>query len=139
MALLTSFKVYSSSVSTSAEQILSIFKTSLHQGESASKAISRLKAGGYSYRRQDMLEDYRRAGAVQSVRAGNIPGEMRALEYFNSVVEPFRKSEGLTGTKAYEKIHVWERGEYLTLEEAEEAEEEASRYGFKDSPEGAWG
>ena len=134
MALLSSFKVYSSSVSTSAERVLSLFKSTIHEGGSAASAIRVLKAEGISYRRINMLEDFRRAGAIQGVRAGNITGEMRALDYFNDVVEPFRKSEGLSGKQAYDKIHTWERAQYDTWEEAEQAEEEASRYGFRDSP-----
>jgi len=136
MPLLTSFKVYSSSVSTSAERVLSVFKGASIEGRSAASAIKTLKAEGISYRRINMLEDFRRAGAVTTVRAGNIRGEMRALDYFNKVVEPFRKGEGISGKQAYEKIHQWEKAQYETYEDAVESEDAASRYGFADTPAG---
>ena len=129
MSSLTTFKV-----SSSAERVVSIFRDTINEGGSAASAIKTLKSEGISYRRINMLEDFRRAGAIAHVKPGNIEGEKRALDYFNHVVEPFRKAEKLTGKEAYEHIHEWQKAEYDTYEEAEQAEEEASRYGFEDSP-----
>lgn len=136
MSILASFKMYSSSVATSSERVLSVFKDSIHAGKSSTYAIDILKSEGISYRRINMLEDFRRAGSLQNVKIGNIKGEMKALDYFNKVVEPFRKENGLTNKKAWEQIHSWENAQYKTVEEAEKLEGNAIKYGFGDTPKG---
>lgn len=134
MSILTSFKVYSSSMSTSANRVISVFKTAITEGASSTAAIKILKNEGISYRRINMLEDFRRAGALTNVKIGNIQGEMKALDYFNKVVEPYRRENGLTNKQAWEAVHKWEQGQYATVEEAERLEGAAIDYGFGDTP-----
>lgn len=134
MSFLTSFKVYSSSVSTSANRVISVFRSAIVEGKSSTSAINILKGEGISYRRVNMLEDFRRAGSLTNVKVGNIQGEMKALDYFNKVVEPFRKENGLTNKEAWQAVHKWEQAQYTTVEEAERLEGAAIKYGFGDSP-----
>ena len=134
MSILTSFKVYSSSVSTSAERVFSVFQGTIKAGGSSSTAIKILKGEGISYRRINMLEDFRRAGAVSRVKEGNIEGQMKALDYFNKVVEPFRKEHGLSNKNAWEAVHKWQKAQYETVEEAQKLEDASIKYGFGDTP-----
>lgn len=134
MSILTTFKVYSSSMSTSADRVISVFKTAIIEGGNSTSAIKILKAEGISYRRINMLEDFRRAGALTNVKIGNIQGEMKALDYFNKVVEPYRRENGLTNKQAWEAVHKWETGQYATVEEAERLEGANIKYGFGDTP-----
>lgn len=137
MSILASFKVYSSSVSISAERVFDVFKTTIDAGGSSSAAIKILKGEGISYRRINMLEDFRRTGAITRVKDGNIKGEMRALDYFNKVVEPFRKAEGLSNKKAWEEIHRWENAQEMITEEAIKLVDTGIKYGFADTPNSA--
>lgn len=134
MSILTSFKVYSSSVSTSAERVFSVFQSAIKAGGSSSSAINVLKGEGISYRRINMLEDFRRAGAVSRVKEGNIEGQMKALDYFNKVVEPFRKEHSLSNKGAWDAVHKWQKAQYETLEEAQQLEDANIKYGFGDTP-----
>lgn len=134
MALLTSFKVYSSSVSTSAERVLSIFQSTIKARGSSTRAIKILKDEGISYRRINMLEDFRRMGAISRVREGNIEGQMKALDYFNKVVEPYRVENRLTNKQAWSDIHRWKEDQEKIVEEAERLEAAGIKYGFGDTP-----
>lgn len=134
MSILASFKVYSSSVSISADRVFEVFRTTIEAKGSSSAAINILKGEGISYRRINMLEDFRRAGAITRVKDGNIKGQMKALDYFNKVVEPFRKENGLTNKGAWEQVHAWEDAQYKTVEEAQKIEGAAIKYGFGDTP-----
>lgn len=134
MSFLTSFKVYKSSVSTSADRVVSVFKSAIDAGKSSSYAINVLKGEGISYRRINMLEDFRRAGSLTRVKTGNIQGQMKALDYFNKVVEPFRKENGLTNKQAWEAVHKWEQAQYTTVEEAKRIEGAAIEFNFDHSP-----
>lgn len=134
MSFLTSFKVYSSSVSTSAERVLSVFQNTIAARGSSSSAIKILKGEGISYRRINMLEDFRRAGAISRVAEGNIQGQMKALDYFNKVVEPYRKENGLTSKQAWSDIHRWKDDQEQVVEEAERLADAGIKYGFGNTP-----
>lgn len=134
MSMLASFKVYSSSVSTSAERVFTVFDTAIRAKQSSTAAIKILKGEGISYRRQDMLEDFRRAGSLTRVGEGNIQGQMKALDYFNKVVEPYRAENKLTSKEAWKDIHDWQLRQYKTTEEAERLEGLNIEYHFDKTP-----
>lgn len=60
----------------------------------------------------------------------------RAMSFYDSVIEPYRKSAGLTGRQAWENYHKWERLEAETEEELAELEEAAEEYGWYRSERG---
>lgn len=134
MALNAMFKVATSTASSASARVVSIFESAVSEGKSASAAIKQLQAEGLSYRRTNMLADYRRAQHVSRVKIGNVEGELKAHQYFDRVVEPFRKQEGLTYKQALDRIHKWEKGQYETTEQAIELEDYANRYGFSTTP-----
>ncbi|MHC1567535.1 MAG: hypothetical protein ACXQTD_07485 [Candidatus Syntropharchaeia archaeon] len=78
-----------------------------------------LRELGLSYRRKDMLEDYRRAGAIAFAR--DYEARVKAERWFEKFFEPARKKTGLTGRKFMEyweeTKRKWEEGESLTPEQ----------------------
>lgn len=134
MSYLASFKIYLSSQAISADRVIDVFRQYSKDGKSASSAISILKGEGISYRRINMLEDFRRAGSLINVRPGNIRGEMKALDYFNRVIEPYRKQNNLSNKQAWKDVHAWEKAQYSTVEEAKKLEGANIKYGFGDTP-----
>ena len=74
---------------------------------------------GLSYRRQDMLRDWRMAQSIEHARS--ISARMKARAWFEDVLEPLRKERGITYDEA---IKIWreiqrkqEEFEELTPEE----------------------
>lgn len=111
-----------------------MFQSTIKAGGSSPNAIKILKGEGISYRYQNMLEDFRRAGAISRVKDGNIEGQMKALDYFNKVVEPYRKENGLTSKQAWSDIHRWKEDQEQVVEEAERLADAGIKYGFGDTP-----
>ena len=58
---------------------------------------------GLSYRRQDMLRDWRMAQSIE--HAKTIDARMKARAWFEDVIEPLRKERGITYDKA---IKIWQ-------------------------------
>jgi len=58
---------------------------------------------GLSYRRQDMLRDWRMAQSLE--RARTIDARMKARAWFEDVIEPLRKERGITLEEA---IQIWQ-------------------------------
>lgn len=119
------------------EKVWETIKSGVSEGLSAKGIIDTLREMGGAYRRQDMLSDIRRMGSVAkiSMEAG-ITAE-RAMSFYDSVIEPYRKSAGLTGKQAWENYHKWERLAAETEEELAELEEAAEEYGWYRSERGA--
>jgi len=128
------FRVATSSVAARSTQVIDVFKAAWDAGKPAATAIKELKDQGISYRRQNMLDDYRRAGALTRVKEGNLQGIVKANKYYDTVFEPFRKANNLTAQKAWDQIHAWENGQYKTVEEAKRIEDQNIQYGFDTSP-----
>jgi len=76
---------------------------------------------GLSYRRQDMLRDWRMAQSIE--HAKTIDARHRAREWFENIIEPIRKDRGVTYRKAIEIFKEIQRKEE-EFEELEPAEEE---------------
>jgi len=134
MVTQTYFKAFTSRVGQHTPKIINTFKTAWDEGKSSTWAIKELKDLGITYRRTNMLEDFRRAGALTRVKAGNLEGEVKAMNYFNKVVEPFRKDHNMTNREAWDAIHTWEKDQYETAEEAELLAKAGSQYNFGDTP-----
>jgi len=128
------FRVAASKIGVHAPKVVGIFSQAVAEGKSSTWAISQLKTQGLTYKRINMLEDYRRAGSIARVAEGNVEGLRKAHNYFENVFEPFRKKEGLTTAKAWERIHMWENQQELTVEEAKRLEAQNIEYGFDSSP-----
>lgn len=130
----TFFAVASSKVASQAPQVVKVFSQAWTEGKSSTWAINQLKGMGLSYKRTNMLQDFRRAGSISRVAEGNAQGLLKAHQYFENIMEPFRKSEGLTMKQAYDQLHKWEKAQYATEEEARRIEEAGSKYNFEYTP-----
>lgn len=128
------FKVFSSSIMPKAPQVVDILLSGWKTGQSSSAIEKILKSQGLSYRRQNFLEDWRRAGHIAKINQGNTEKVERALNYFNNVIEPYRKQEGLTYEKALADLHKWEKNREKLIEEADKLAQQAIQYGFDTSP-----
>jgi len=76
---------------------------------------------GLSFRKQDVLYDYRRALSIE--HAKTITGRANAAAWFDNVLEAIRKEKGLTQKEA---VSIWEEmvRKQEELEEYDEEEEE---------------
>lgn len=87
-------------------------------GFTAESYMNDLKAKGLSYRKREMLYDYRRASVIEQSKS--MDAKFKATDFFDSVLEPLRVSKGLTQDKAMDKWH----GIQAKMEELEELEED---------------
>lgn len=134
MAIWQAYKVAVSKGSKEAQKVVEILKEGWEAGKTSAAIESQLKREGLSYRRQNFLEDWRRAGAISRVKSGNVEGTQRALEYFDKVIEPYRKQEGLSFQQALQDIHKWEKNREKLVEAGDELAQRAIQYGFDTSP-----
>lgn len=128
------FAVATSKVASQAPKVVSVMSQAWAEGKSSGWAINQLKGLGLSYKRTNMLQDFRRAGSISRVAEGNTQGLLKAHKYFENIIEPFRKAEGLTMKQAFDKLHKWEKMQYDTEEQARELEEAGSKYNFEYTP-----
>jgi len=128
------FKVISSKVSAQNRQVLQIFQKAVAEKRSAASAIRELKEKGLTYRRTHMLEDFRRMQHIAKVKPGNIEGQQRALDFFDKVVEPYRKQHKLTYDKAILEVRKYLEGQVETIQKARQIEGYLDDYGFGETP-----
>ena len=110
------------------EKLWDTLKAGVTEGATASGIIQTLKDMGISYRRQDMLSDIRRMGSVAHISAERMISAEKAMSFYDRIIEPYRKQYGLTGAKAWENFHKWERMQIESEEQLQELEEAASEY-----------
>lgn len=119
------------------EKVWETIKSGVAEGLTGKGIIETLKDMGAAYRRQDMLSDIRRMGSVAKISMEAGISAERAMSFYDSVIEPYRRANNLTGAKAWENFHKWERMEAETEEELAELEEAAEEYGWYRSDRGA--
>ena len=110
------------------EKIWDTLKAGVTEGATASGIIQTLKDMGVSYRRQDMLSDIRRMGSVAHIGAERAISAEKAMSFYDRIIEPYRKQYNLTGAKAWENYHKWERMQIESEEQLQELEEAAADY-----------
>lgn len=120
MGFLDFFKISSSTQVIHGERIINIFDSTIAGKGTASGAIKELKALGISYRRKSMLDDYRRYEAIARIKDRTPDKLSKVFNYYDKVVEPFRKANNLTGKQAWAVIHEWKKGEFETIDRAKE-------------------
>ncbi len=118
-----------------AERVSQIFEYGYSTDRPSDYITGRLKDEGLSYRRQEMLLDVRRYGAVINVKNQDERKVGRALDYFDNVVEPYRRDTGLSMSTVWGNIHKKENavkglGEYESDEEEIDIEDASGKYGF---------
>ena len=128
------FKVFASTISPKAPRVINILLEGWQTGKTSTAIEKILKSQGLSYRHQNFLEDWRRAGHIAKINQGNTEKVERALHYFDNVIEPYRKQEGLTYDKALANLHKWEKNREKLIEEADKLANQAIEYGFDTSP-----
>lgn len=128
------FKVASGKLAPKASTIIDTLVKGWQEGKTSTAIEKLLKSQGLSYRRQNFLEDWRRAGAISRVAPGNVEGARKALEYFDKVIEPYRKQEGLSFEAALKNIHKWEKNREKLVEAGDKIVNQAIQYGFDTSP-----
>lgn len=101
--------------------ISGILRSFVKRDERPAAFMDELKARGLSYRKTDMLSDYRRGQAIE--KALTYDAKHRAESWFDTVFEPFRAKHDFTSKEASRFI---QRGEYGLLETIEEMEEYAT-------------
>ena len=134
MGFLDYFKVVSTTQVIHGERIINIFEDRLKEGIGPSKVYNELREMGIGYRKTDMLNDYRRYGAMMRIKKRTPEKIKKVFDYYEQVYEPFRKANKLSTKEAWAHIHEWENKEVLTVEEARKHKEEAIKYGFGTSP-----
>jgi len=134
LAIWQAFRVAMTKGSKEAQKVVQTLREGWEAGKTSAAIESQLKREGLSYRRQNFLEDWRRAGAISRVKSGNVEGTQRALEYFDKVIEPYRKQEGLNFQQALRDIHKWEKNREKLVEAGDELAQRAIQYGFDTSP-----
>lgn len=102
-------------------QIGAIMNYAARKGLSATWMTEELKRKNLSYRRADMLYDFRRTSIVG--RAKSLEAMQKANDFFENIIEKIRKDRH---TDLKEAIEIWERirQKHIELEEMTEEEEE---------------
>lgn len=101
-----------------AYSISGILRSFIKRDARPAEFMNELKGRGLSYRKEDMLADYRRGFAIE--KSKTYDAKFRAEQWFDTVFEPFRAKHGYTSKEASDVLH---RGEYGLLETIEEMEE----------------
>ena len=128
------FRFSSSRVASKSNRVFDIIKEGWKNKQSSSAIEKQLKKEGLSYRRINFLEDWRRMGTISRAKETNILGQKRALEYFDKVIEPYRKQEGISFQQALKDIHKWEKNREELIARGDELARRAYEYGFDTSP-----
>jgi hypothetical protein len=134
MAYEAFFKVATSKLAPKSPQVVDILLQGWRTGQTSTAVEKLLKSQGLSYRRINFLEDWRRAGHIANINQANTEKVERALNYFDNVIEPYRKQEGLTYDKALKNLHKWEKNREKLIEAADDLANQAINYGFDTSP-----
>lgn len=134
MGFLDYFKITSSTQVIHGERLINIFEARHKEGIGAQKVYQEIVDAGFGYRKTDLLNDYRRYGAMMRIKDRTPEKIKKVFNYYEQVYEPFRKENKLSTKAAWERIHEWETAEVRTVEEARKHKEEAIKYGFGTSP-----
>lgn len=110
------------------EQTWEIIKSGVSEGLKTTGIIEALKGAGLSYKRQSMLSDIRRMGAVAHIGVEAGISADRAMHFYDAYIEPYRRDRGLTAKQAWENYHTWRRREEAAEIELDELDEVASEY-----------
>lgn len=105
-----------------------IIKSGISEGLKSPGIIDQLRDAGLGYRRQDMLLDIRRMGAVAHIGVEAGISADRAMHFYDAYIEPYRRDRGLTAKQAWENYHTWRRREEAAEIELDELDEVASEY-----------
>ena len=54
----------------------------------------------------------------------------RAIHFYDSVIEPYRKAKGITASKAWSAYHTWKRREEEAEIDLDDLEADADTYGW---------
>lgn len=114
--------------------IKGFMRKGIEEGWSTSTLQSTLQSAGLGYRRQNLLEDYRKVEMTSRTRVGNLEAEESAISFFENKVEPYRQAYGLTLDQALSNYKKYRDKEYETLEEAEELEAIGEEYEWDTTP-----
>lgn len=108
------------------ERALWILKEAVTGRASSSETIGYLQEEGLGYRRQNMLDDYRRAQAIENTRTPE--ARINAEKWYEDVIEPTRTKYGLTGSEMSEIWNKLKTGEEIPDEYEVIAEEIEEKY-----------
>jgi len=111
-----------------AARITEIIAEGYKSESTASDIMSSLKDEGLSYRRQDMLADIREYGAIANIPEGRPSAISRALDFYNNVVEPYRKDNGLSSKQAWSDVRTYISKNYESEYQEIELEADLSDY-----------
>ena len=102
-------------------QIERRLEISVRGGFTAEHYMSDLKAKGLSYRKSEMLYDFRRGSVIEPSRT--MDAKFKATDFFESVLEPIRIEKKTTQSKT---LAMWEeiKRKMDELEELDEDEED---------------
>lgn len=107
-----------------------IIKSGISEGMKSPGIIDQLRDAGLGYRRQDMLSDIRRMGAVAHIGVEAGVSADRAMKIYDAYIEPYRKASGLTAREAWQNYNVWKKREENAAIELDELEEGAEYFAF---------
>jgi len=107
-------------------RIETIFKQAMTSEKGGQFLYEQLHRQGLSYRKQNILSDYRRFQAID--RSLTPESRARAESWYDKVYEPFRKEMGYNAKQATEALHRIREGDINTEAEAEASGQYAEAY-----------
>jgi len=118
------------------ERVGNIILGGVKEGLTGSAIKGALQEAGVSYWAVNMNYDIRRMGALLRVDPEASISANRALQFFDTVIEPYRKDlqsrlgRGVTAQEAWSEMHRWQKLQFQSEEDMEQLEKDADAYGF---------
>jgi len=107
-------------------RVETIFRQAMTSEKGGQFLYEQLHRQGLSYRKQNILSDYRRFQAID--RSLTPESRVRAESWYDKVYEPFRKEHGYNAKQATEALTKIRQGDINTEAEAEASGKYAEAY-----------
>jgi hypothetical protein len=126
------------------ERVGNIILGGVKEGLTGSAIKGALTQEGLGYWAVNMNYDIRRMGALLRVDPEASISANRALQFFDTVIEPYRKTlstrwgRSATAQEAWGEYHRYKQLEKQAVEDMKQLQQDAIDFGFDDTPIGTW-